>query len=101
MHTRLLLALGSAAWLAAANLAGADEVGIGNETPTEGTHANASDGDEGAMPDIETSGVEFRRRDRSGGSDRTGRNDRPGSGGNNGRGSDGSEGGESGGGDVD
>ncbi len=94
MHTRLFLAIGSAAWLMMANLASAEEVGTDHQMAGENSQTDVSSGDENAMPSDASSGVEYRRKERSGDAGRTGRSDRSseGSGGQ----SDSSGGGESG-----
>lgn len=102
MHSRLFLALGSAAWLMTAGLACADEVATGSEKATEGTLAIVSDGNDDASADV-SNGVEFRRNDssRSGRSDQSSAGARSGerSGGNDGGGESGEGGG--GGGEVE
>jgi hypothetical protein len=99
LQTKLLLALGTAAWLVMANSALAEEVGTDNKA-MEGTQTDASSGKDGAAPTspIGEGGVEFRRNEHSRG-DRTGRSDQSSGGDRSGEGSSGSDGGEGGGGE--
>jgi hypothetical protein len=103
MHSRLLLAIGSAAWLIAANLACAEELGTDTEMATDGTQTDVSSGDNDAIPADVGNGVEYRRKDRSGENFRTGRSDRsadrPGGASDSSGGGEGGDGGEGGGGD--
>jgi hypothetical protein len=102
MHSRLILAFGSAAWLMMANLASAEEIGTGSEKTAGGTQADVSSGDEGSVPGDVGSGVEYRRTDHSDDKSRTGRNDNDhSSGGRSGGQSDSSGGEGDGGGAVD
>ena len=105
MQTKLLLALGTVAWLAMANSALAEEVGTTDNNALEGTPADASSSNDDVTPTspLGESGVEYRRNDHSP-SDRTGRSDRSGrgaSGSDGGEGGGSDSGGDSGGGDVD
>ena len=101
MQTKLLLALGTAAWLVMANSALAEEVGTDNKA-MEGMQTDASSGKDGAAPisPIGEGGVEFRRNEHSRG-DRTGRSDQSSGGDRSGEGSGGGEGGGGEGGDGD
>ncbi len=106
MHSRLVLALGSAAWLITANLASAEEIGTGMGNSNNGTQSDVSSGNEDSMPTDISNGVEYRRNDRSGESSRTGRSDQPSAGArgqsdSSGGGEGGEGGGGEGGGEVD
>ena len=96
MHTKFIIALGSAVWLLIANPAFAEGVNSGDQEAPEGTQVDASAGKAGeAQTDAEN--VEYRRKSHT--AERTGRSDRSSSGANAGGSSNsGNGGGESGGG---